>query len=634
MQPGAVAVGGRRGAEGDDNYTVSQEHSVSPSLRAQNTNGEIPIAAELSPDENESSNDRRRMVDEAPLVTAELTEPRTEDQEEKEASIWISKRRLKCILAAVILLATGIVVAVVLFVFGGDDGNNPTTAELRNQDDVNDSSGNLSTSTPAPTSSPSVSPAPTSLYDRMFALLSAYSGEAVLLNTSTPQYQALQWVLGDIETGEWSDDTILQRYALASLFYSTDGGRWLDITEFVVPLSYCDWGGVGCTNGLLTSVLLPSQNLLGTIPPEIGLLKSLKSLDLSNNHLTGSIPTEIGFLQNLETLQISLPEDRSRELFAKDGHLRRSLEDARTQPSLTGPIPSEVGLMTSLVALDLSHNSISGSIPSEVGELSDLVHLSLQGNDLSGDIPLQLGFLLNLEHLSIEKTQLSGAVPNGLCSIASSMEELSADCLAEIEGDKPAEVVCKCCNVCCDADDVCRDLDVTAFPSSSPSTSFPSASPSSPPTKDPSRTPSSAPSAPPSPNPSSTPSFAPSMSPSFNPTPSGTPLPTVTASQPPSKSPTLVPSSRPSLRPTDLPTVAASMSPTRYCPIDENSCVGNRACNGAVDLCTESGSCSGRNACRSATDLSVAQGSCLGTSKNYSGFSDGIDFSASNEHSF
>ena len=615
VHPGAVAVGGRQGAEADDDYTVTQEESVSPALRSRrNTNEEIPIAAELSPEENENSNaaDRRRMVDDAPLVTAEPTEPRVEDEDEKEPRVWISKRRLKCILVAFILFVVGIVVAVVLLV-SDDDGSNPANTDTGNPDDDNDS-GSRSNATPAPTSSPSVSPAPTSLFDRMFDLLSAYSGEAVLLETTTPQYQALQWVLGDVQAGDWSDDVILERYALASLFHSTEGGRWLDITEFVVPLSYCDWGGVGCKDGLLTSVTLPSQNLLGTLPPEIGVLTSLVSLDLSNNRLTGSIPTEIGFLTDLEVLQISLPGDRSRALFAKEGHLRRNLEDAFTQPFLTGPIPSEVGLMTSLVALDMSHNNISGSIPSEVGDLTDLVNLSLQGNDLSGDIPLQLGFLLNLEHLSIENTQLLGVVPNGLCSIASSIQELSADCLADIEGDKPAEVVCKCCNICCDADDVCRSVDVTAFPSSSPSTSFPSVSPSSPPTEAPSRTPSSAPSALPSPDPSSIPSFVPSMSPSFNPTPSGTPQPTVTASQPPTNSPTLVPSSRPSLRPTDSPTVAASMSPTRYCPNDENSCIGNRACNGAVELCTESGSCSGRNACRSATDLRVAQGSCVGKS--------------------
>ena len=585
--PGAYAEGRRNGQEvSDDSHTISPQESVAPVQERRDQNNELLLTA-VAVDEN-------KPPDDTPVFEAE----------EKQDFPWFTKRKNQCIMLAFLLLIIGIVVAVVIPLSGGDGSGQISSQQKENASNED---------TPTPTSSPSVSPAPTSFYERLFALISAYSGEEVLLDSSTPQYQAFQWTLGDFEAGDWSDDVILHRYALASLFYSTNGGQWLDITEFVIPLPYCDWDGVGCMNDTLTSLSLQFQNLAGSLPPEIGLLTSLTSMNLSNNALTGSVPTEIGFLTKLEVMEISLTENQSRFLSIKgSGSLRRSLEDANAQPSLTGPIPSEIGLVTSLLSLDLSDNEISGSIPSEVGELLDVVSLSLHGNNLSGEIPLQFGFLTHLQHLSIEKNLLSGAVPNTLCSTVSAIQELSSDCLAEEEGENPAEVVCKCCNLCCDVNDVCRDLDVTAFPSSSPSTSVPSSSPSSSPTTTPSVIPSAMPSTSPSSIPSYIPTFVPSMSPSFNPTPSGTPEPTVTASKSPSKSPTLVPLSSPSLRPTSIPTITQPIPPTVSCRIDENSCVGNRACNEAVELCTESGSCSGRNACRSATDLIVEQGSCVG----------------------
>ena len=597
--PGAYAEGGRRGQATDD-YTVSQEQSAAPSPLE--SHAQIPIASEAVPV--------------APVVHAEATEPKAEGEEEaREEPKWLSQRRNQYILLLILLLAAGIVVAVVLLVSGGENEGQGST-ELENapsgrQSDDDVGSEMVTETTPTPSSSPSISSAPTSFFDRIFELLSSYSGKAVLQDSSTPQYQAFQWTLGDADGGDWSDDVILQRYALASLFYSTAGLRWLSVTDFLLQVSYCNWDGVGCTNDTLTSLSLPSENLAGTVPREIGILTSLTSLDVSGNPLTGSLPVEIGLLTKLEVLDVSSTQDSNAEVTNRPLR-RRGLEDALPQSTLSGPIPSEVGLLTSLLTLDLSGNVLSGSIPSEVGQLEGIRNLFMNGNLLGEAIPLQLGFLTALQRLSLEKNLLTGGVPNALCSSLTVIEELSSDCLAEIDGDKPSEVVCKCCNVCCDVNDVCRNLDVTAFPSSTPSTSLPSTLPSSAPTSTPSNTPSLVPSSAPSSSPSNMPSFVPSMTPSSNPTPSGTPQPTVTASQSPSNNPTLIPSSSPSLRPTSIPTITQSIPPTVSCRIDENSCLGNRACNGAVELCTESGSCSGRNACRSVSDLSVAQGSCVG----------------------
>ena len=92
-------------------------------------------------------------------------------------------------------------------------------------------------------------------------------------------------------------------------------------------------------------LFLPHSELTGEIPPEIGNLTNLQSLDLGENNLTGSIPPEIWNLTNLVTL---------------------ILEDNQ----LTGEIPSEIGNLTNLYELWLSDNQLTGEIPESICDLN------------------------------------------------------------------------------------------------------------------------------------------------------------------------------------------------------------------------------------------------------------------------
>uniref|UniRef100_A0A0R0HGM8 NAD(P)-binding domain-containing protein n=1 Tax=Glycine max TaxID=3847 RepID=A0A0R0HGM8_SOYBN len=67
----------------------------------------------------------------------------------------------------------------------------------------------------------------------------------------------------------------------------------------------CDWNGVSCTatRDHVIKLILHGNSLVGVIPKELGMLKSLKVLDLGINHLIGPIPPEIGNLtQNCRLL--------------------------------------------------------------------------------------------------------------------------------------------------------------------------------------------------------------------------------------------------------------------------------------------------------------------------------------------
>ena len=554
-----------------------------------------------------------------------IPEASASDEGDSSTKFWTRKKL--GLLVLVLLVVIGVVVGVVVATGSDDEGDGDDTSaspEDRNQDG-NNGEGD---SSPVPTASPTT-PAPTSFADRLQALITAYSGEQVVLDdTDTPQHLAYLWILSDTTSSDgFSDDEILERYALATLFHSTDGGRWTTIVDYLLPSHHCDWSGVVCTNteGLtITALAMANENLVGSLPKEIGLLTTLEELYLSGNFFTGTtIPTEIGYLTNLQVLQLigpsSLPDLYELTLSSPTSEStsnvppgNRRLEDILSpNVGLSGPLPTEFGALLNLVTLHLYGNSLSGTIPTEMGLLTSLQYLSMGNNLFSGSIPLQLGSNTALREFGVEQNSaLVGTIPNIFCSSLSMIETLASDCLPGTDSDARSKVVCKCCNICCNADG-CADVDVTGAPSSTPSTSFPSASPSSMPSVRPTiSTPQ------PTEVPSVLPSSSPTMSPSAFPTtprPTRVDTPSPTTSFPSSSPSTSVPSAAPtpdltpfpSAKPSNIPTFA----PTLACAIDTSSCGGRNACPTAGDLCVEANSCSARVSCNGASG-DIGQGSC------------------------
>jgi hypothetical protein len=137
---------------------------------------------------------------------------------------------------------------------------------------------------------------------------------------------------------------------------------------------------------------LYTNELTGSIPPEIGNLTNLTLLLLYNNQLTGSIPSEIGNLTNLTKLVLF-------------------------NNQLTDSIPSEIGNLTNLTDLALFNNQLTGSILIEIGNLTNLESLNLSGNQLTGSIPSEIGNLTNLTFLRLESNQLTGEIPESICDL-------------------------------------------------------------------------------------------------------------------------------------------------------------------------------------------------------------------------
>ena len=164
----------------------------------------------------------------------------------------------------------------------------------------------------------------------------------------------------------------------------------------------------------LRTLNLGRNGLSGGIPHELGNLRDLRDLDLEGNHLSGRVPREFAGLSSLETLDLS-------------GN------------ALEGVIAPELGGLTNLRFLDLGSNDLSGSVPGSLGGLTELTELRLSRNQLTGEIPPELGDLGGLQRLFLDSNLITGLTPElagitGLEQLAISENMLS--CL-------PAELIYK-----------------------------------------------------------------------------------------------------------------------------------------------------------------------------------------------
>ncbi|OMO49692.1 hypothetical protein CCACVL1_30840 [Corchorus capsularis] len=106
-----------------------------------------------------------------------------------------------------------------------------------------------------------------------------------------------------------------------------------------------------------------NNKLNGTIPPEVGKMTSLKSLDVNTNQLEGEIPDTISNLTNLEAIL----------LFAN---------------RFSGSIPRDFGKNSpGLLYVNFSNNSFSGELPPELCSGFALENLTVNGNSFTGSLP-------------------------------------------------------------------------------------------------------------------------------------------------------------------------------------------------------------------------------------------------------
>ena len=267
-----------------------------------------------------------------------------------------------------------------------------------------------------------------SLYPVLFTVSTYCHADAAPLSCPRLSWPSRQHQLPEVDLA-----------VLSSLYHATGGEywtrkkRWMDVTY-----DPCSWSLVRCSHnrtspsvtdlihGNVTDLILEHNNLVGSLPTELGLMPSLQRVSLRNNpDLGGALPSELGQLSNLNfgvdvancRITSSLPTELGLLTAVKQGL-------TGTNNSITGEIPSQLGQMTAMSSgLSLMINQLTGSIPSELAYATNIAHggIALNTNNLTGSIPTQLGKMTisppsanHLGGLSVNINKLSGTIPTQL----------------------------------------------------------------------------------------------------------------------------------------------------------------------------------------------------------------------------
>lgn len=183
------------------------------------------------------------------------------------------------------------------------------------------------------------------------------------------------------------DEKLVDVYAVATFFFSAGGISWNNNTKWKSGDPVCIWHGIECdARGHVIGIQLANNSLVGTFPPELGLLKprsvgpkkggdsywtmGLQRLDISHNGLEGTIPESVGGLKSME------------EFFVDD-------------------------------------NGFWGSIPTGISQWDSLRRASFANNDeMRGEIP---------DHMCSDTVYIAVNCERFQCSCCSCAEEVSSD---------------------------------------------------------------------------------------------------------------------------------------------------------------------------------------------------------------
>jgi hypothetical protein len=133
--------------------------------------------------------------------------------------------------------------------------------------------------------------------------LPSYSLKLAENDISSPQAKALRWLQMDPQYNEYELYRLYQRYALAVLYYSTNGNWWSHNSGWLLDDNECLWyhqfdelathNDTSCTEASRLSVLdLGENGLDGTIPTELELLTDVEKLRLYGS-TSGKIHSEL-----------------------------------------------------------------------------------------------------------------------------------------------------------------------------------------------------------------------------------------------------------------------------------------------------------------------------------------------------
>jgi hypothetical protein len=386
---------------------------------------------------------------EAPTTSFSQDSAEADERFLKENDRTQRKRTMIAVLGAVVVLA--VVAGVVGGVVGSRSGGSPSPSPTPPN----------ATQPPEPSINNSTPIANQSLF-QMVANASADGGEAIK-RAGTPQSEAYLSLEG--EASEYGPTRWLQRYALRTMYYSTNGpSGWINQSGWESDADECLWyqtkvdGTVQSANSpgtvcgqdhVLHSLILVGNNVTGSLPPELSMLSGLTRfyvetpLGSSQGSLTGGIPSTLASLTRLEEFSLRnhlLDQPLPAGLF--DGWSAARLVEI-ADCHVPGNFP-DISRLAVARNLNFGINRFQGSFPAEdLSRLSQLKIFIVDGNELTGTLPsgnsTLYSALSRMIVLSVAKNRLGGTIPSQLGSLVNLKQRLDLSFNA-FNGPIPTEI--------------------------------------------------------------------------------------------------------------------------------------------------------------------------------------------------
>jgi len=216
--------------------------------------------------------------------------------------------------------------------------------------------------------------------------------ETASSSPATPEEQALAWLVEADTNKPTAELQLIQRYALATLYFGTNGDAWEDNANWLNP-DECSWRDINCgshedgsSTGTVEEIQLSEGNLEGKLSADLGLLSDLRVFSMIGNLLSGSIPSSLGIgWGKLEVF----------EVYAN---------------FLSSTIPSSLGRWSNLELFDIEDNTFSSSLPESIGNWANSIQIVYFAyNDLTGSLPTSIKDWVTIEQFHVNDNAFIGS---------------------------------------------------------------------------------------------------------------------------------------------------------------------------------------------------------------------------------